>query len=143
MSLGVERLDVREQLILEHRQICLALFLIHRGDDGRREVEDLLEVLRRDVEQVAQAARHTLEVPDVGDRGRKLDVAHALTTHLGASYLDAAALADDALESDTLVLAAVALPVLRRTEDLLTEESVLLRLERAVVYGLGLFDFAT
>src|SRR4029450_6919275 len=55
-------------------------------------------------------------------------------------HLDATALADDALESDALVLAAVALPVLRRTEDLLAEEPVLLRLERAVVDRLRLLD---
>jgi hypothetical protein len=65
-------------------------------------------------------------------------VAHPLTTHLGASYLDAAALADDALEADALVLAAVALPVASRSEDLLAEQAVLLWLERAVVDGLRL-----
>src|SRR5690606_8007378 len=54
----------------------------------------------------------------------------------------AAALADDALEADALVLAAVALPVLGRTEDLLAEESVLLGLERAVVDGLRLLHLA-
>src|SRR5207253_1751083 len=62
----------------------------------------------------------------------------ALAPHLRPRYLDAAALADDALEADALVLAAVALPVLRRTEDLLAEEPVLLRLERAVIDRLGL-----
>ena len=86
--------------------------------------------------------RNALEVPDVADRGGELDVAHAVAAHLGARDLDAAALADDALEADALVLAAVALPVLGRTEDLLAEESVLLRLERAVVDGLGLLDLA-
>src|SRR5690606_8785170 len=67
---------------------------------------------------------------------------HPLTAHLGAGDLDAAALADDAAEPDALVLAAVALPVLGRTEDLLAEEPVLLRLERAVVDGLRLLDLA-
>ena len=75
------------------------------------------EVLRGEVEQVAEAARDFLEVPDVGDGSGELDVAHPLTTHLGAGDLDATALADDALEADSLVLAAVALPVARRTED--------------------------
>ena len=56
--------------------------------------------------------------------------------------LDAAALADDALEPDSLVLPAVALPVAGRAEDLLAEEPVLLRLEGAVVDGLGLLDLA-
>src|SRR4029077_5533649 len=86
--------------------------------------------------------RDTLEVPDVRDGRGQLDVAHPLAPHLRARDLDATALADDALEADTLVLAAVALPVLRRTEDLLAEESVLLGLERAVVDRLRLLDLA-
>jgi hypothetical protein len=69
-------------------------------------------------------------------------VAHPLTTHLGASDLDAAALADDALEADSLVLTAVALPVTGRSEDLLAEQAVLLGLEGAVVDRLGLLDLA-
>src|SRR3712207_6252418 len=56
--------------------------------------------------------------------------------------LHAAALADDALVADALVLAAVALPVLGGTEDALAEEAVLLGLERAVVDGLRLGDLA-
>ncbi len=109
-------------------------------DHVRREVNDLLEVLRRQVQQVAQPARDALEVPDVGHRGGELDVAHPLTADLGAGHLDAAALTDDALEPDPLVLAAVALPVPLRTEDLLAEESVLLGLQGAVVDRLRLLD---
>src|SRR5690606_34750689 len=85
---------------------------------------------------------HTLEVPDVRDRGGELDVAHPLTANLRARHLDAAAFTDDALEAHALVLAAVALPVPGGTEDLLAEEAVTLRLERAVVDRLGLLDLA-
>src|SRR5439155_6111545 len=56
--------------------------------------------------------------------------------------LDPAALADDALVADPLVLAAVALPVLGRTENALAEETVALGLERAVVDRLGLRHLA-
>src|SRR5690606_9273737 len=80
--------------------------------------------------------------PDVGDRGGELDVPHPLTADLGAGHLDAAALADDALEAHALVLAAVALPVPGGTEDLLAEQTVLLGLESPVVDGLGLLDLA-
>src|SRR5207253_1978284 len=111
---------------------------VHGRDDRGGEVEDLLELARRDVEQVADAARDTLEKPDVRDRRGQVDVTHALAAHLLARHLDAAALADDALVADALVLAAVALPVLRRAEDALAEEAVALRLERAVVDGLRL-----
>ena len=68
----------------------------------------------------------------------ELDVAHAVATDLGARDFNAAAFARDALEAHPLVLAAVALPVLGGTEDLLAEEAVLLRTQRAVVDGLGL-----
>src|SRR5437763_11338728 len=63
---------------------------------------------------------------------------HPLAAHLLPGHFDAAALADDALVADALVLAAVALPVLRRTEDALAEEAVALGLQRAVVDRLGL-----
>lgn len=120
----------------------MATLLIHRDDHVGGEVDDLLEVLRRHVEQVAEAAGHTLEVPDVRDRRGELDVTHALATHGGLGDLHAAALAHDALEAHALVLAARALPVTARAEDLLSEEAVLLGLERAVVDGLGLLHLA-
>src|SRR5204863_6481321 len=107
-----------------------------------REVEDLLQLLGRHVEQVADARRHALEEPDVRDRGGEIHVPHALAAHLGTRDLNAAALADDALVADALVLAAVALPVLRGTEDALAEAPVLLWLQRAVVDGFRLGDLA-
>jgi hypothetical protein len=67
-------------------------------------------------------------------------MAHPFTAYLGAGYLNAAALADDALKANALVLAAVALPVPSRTEDFFAEKPVLLRLERAIVNGLWLLD---
>jgi hypothetical protein len=65
-----------------------------------------------------------------------------MRTHLGPGDFDTAALADDALETDTLVLAAVALPVLGGTEDLLAEKPVLLGSQRPVVDRLRLLDLA-
>ena len=138
LDLGLLVEDAR----LQARQVAVARLVVDGGDHVGGEVDDLLEVLRGQVQQVAQPARDALEVPDVGDGRGELDVAHPLTTHLGAGHLDAAALADDALEADALVLAAVALPVPGGTEDLLAEEPVLLRLQGAVVDGLGLLDLA-
>src|SRR5207245_10077808 len=109
-------------LRLHRRQVAVASLGVDVRDHVRGEVDDLLQVLRREVEQVAEPARHALEVPDVGDRRGQPDVPHPLTAHLGPGDLDAAPLADDALEPDPLVLAAVALPVPSRTEDLFAEE---------------------
>ena len=107
-------------------------------DDELREVEHTLQASRRDVEQQADAARRALHEPNVRDGRRELDVAHALAAYLRAGDLHAALVADDALVADALVLAAVALEVLGRPEDLLAEEAVLLRLERPVVDRLRL-----
>src|SRR5205807_611094 len=93
-------------------------------------------------EQVGQPRAGAAEVPDVHHGGGELDVAHALAPDLGAGDLHAAALADDPPEADALVLAAVALPVLGGTEDLLAEEPVLLGAEGAVVDRLRLLDLA-
>ncbi len=136
----LEALALEADLALERGQVAVASVLVDGGDHVGREVDDLLEVLRGQVQQVAEPARHALEVPDVGHRGGELDVAHPLAAHLGAGDLDATALADDALEAHPLVLAAVALPVPGGTEDLLAEEAVTLGLERAVVDGLRLLD---
>src|SRR5690606_17002187 len=138
----LQRLALGVDLGLERGQVLVTGVLVDRGDHVGGEVDDLLEVLRRQVEEVAEAAGHTLEVPDVRHRSGELDVAHPLSAHAGAGHLDAAALTDDALEAHALVLAAVALPVPGRAEDLLAEEPVLLRLQGPVVDGLGLLDFA-
>ena len=138
----LEALALEADLVLQRGQVAVAGVLVDGGDHVRREVDDLLEVLRGEVEQVAEPARDTLEVPDVGHRGGELDVAHPLAADLAAGHLDAAALADDALEAHALVLAAVALPVPGGTEDLLAEEAVTLGLERAVVDRLRLLDLA-
>ena len=141
--------DLVTELRLELGQVLVALGLVDPGDQVGGEVDDLLELLGLQLltglgahEQVGQPAAGAAEVPDVDHGGGQLDVAHALAPDLGAGDLHAAALADDAPEADALVLAAVALPVLGGTEDLLAEEPVLLRTERAVVDGLGLLDLA-
>src|SRR5215216_923428 len=142
--LALRRVAVEDllDLLLELREVLGARLLVDPGDERRREVQDLLELLRSHVDQVADAAWDALEEPDMGDRRGQVDVAHALAAHLGARDLDAAALADDALVPDSLVLAAVALPVFGRTEDALAEEPVLLGLQGAVVDRLRLGDLA-
>src|SRR5947199_2220411 len=127
-------------VFLHAGQVLVPPLVVDARDHVRGEVDDFLEVLRRDVEQVPEARRDTLEVPDVRDGSGKLDVAHPLAANLRARDFDAAPLADDALETDALVLPAVALPVPGRAEDLLAEEPVLLRLQGPVVDRLRLLD---
>ena len=116
--------------------------LLRIDDDVRLAVEDLFQVLQRDVEHVPDTAREALQEPDVRDGRSEVDVPEALTAHLGLNHLDAALLAHDPAVLHALVLAAVALVVLHRAKDLRAEEPVALRLEGAVVDGLGLLDLA-
>ena len=118
------------QLGLEVGQVGVAPLVVDPGDQVGGEVDDLLQLLGLQLLtglDAGTAGRPATsgapQVPDVHDGGGQLDVAHALAPDLRAGDLDAAALADDALEPDALVLAAVALPVLRGTEDLLAEEA--------------------
>ena len=128
-------LSLGEDLLLHERRIARI------DNDIVGEVQDLLEDARADVEDQTHAGRNALEVPDVRYRRCQLDVAHALAADLGLGDLNAALVADLALEADLLVLAAVALPVLGRAKDALAEQAVAFRLERAVVDGFGLFNF--
>ena len=105
-------------------------------------VDDILQLLRRNTEQVADLVGERAEVPDVSHGHDELDVPHTLATHLLLGNFHTTAVADDAFVADALVLTAMALVVLDRTEDLLAEETVALRLVGTVVDGLGLEDLA-
>ena len=145
LELLLDRRPLREVLHLQVGQLVVALVLVDPRDQVGGEVDDLLELLglqlllRLDAgEEVGQPRPGAAQVPDVHHRRLELDVTHPLAAHLRPGDLDAAALADDALEAHPLVLAAVALPVAGRSEDLLAEQAVLLRTQRAVVDRLGL-----
>jgi hypothetical protein len=69
-------------------------------------------------------------------------VAQALAADFGERDFHAALVADHAAVLHALVLAAEALPVGYRAKDAGAEQAVALRLEGAVVDGLGLGDFA-
>src|SRR4029078_12371039 len=80
--------------------------------------------------------------PAVRGRARELDVAHALAAHFALGHFDDAFFADDAAVLEALVLAAQALVVLHRPEDLGAKQAIALRLEGAVVDRLRLLHFA-
>ena len=136
----LELFDVGLVASLEAREVAVTSLLIHVSDHVRGEIDDLLQILRRDVQQIPEARGDALEVPDVGDGGGQFNVPHPLAAHIGTGHLDAAALTNDALETHPLVLAAVTFPVPGGAEDLLAEEAVTLWFQSAVVDGLGLLD---
>ena len=144
--LGLEAVDVLllrvDVLLVAEDLALLEAGVAGFGDHPVLVVEDALEFARRLVEEEAHPGRAALEEPDVAHGDRELDVAHALAPDRRERHLDAAAVADHALVLDALVLAAGALPVLGRSEDLLAEETVLLGAVGAVVYRLGVLDLA-
>ncbi len=125
-------------LVLAEQLAARQRALLRVDDDIALAVEDLLEVLERDIEDVADARGQALEEPDVGDRRGQGDVPETLPAHLGLDDLDAALLADHAAMLHALVLAAITLVVLDRPEDLRAEETVALRLESPVIDRLRL-----
>lgn len=72
----------------------------------------------------------------------KLYMPHALATDLARGDLHAALIANNAFVAYALIFAAIAFPILGRSENTLGKQSVLFGLLRAVIYGFGLGDFA-
>ena len=68
----------------------------------------------------------------------QLDVTHTLTTYFLLSNLYTATVADDTFITDTLVLTAMTLVILYRTEDALAEETVAFGFVGTIVDGFGL-----
>ncbi len=129
-------------LALGEQLLGLERSLARIGNDVALEVQHLLEFLERHVEQGADPRRQRAQEPDMRDRRGQIDMAHPLAPDFGLNHFDAAFLADHAAMAHALVLAAVALVVLGRAENLGAKEPVALRLEGPVVDGLGLLDLA-
>src|SRR5205823_5632483 len=129
-------------LVFAEQLATLEWRLLRVDDDVALAVEDFFQVLEGDVEQVADPRGQRLEEPDVRHRRGQVDVAQPLAPHLALDHLDAALLAHHPAVLHALVLAAVALVVLHRPEDLRAEEPVPLRLEGAVIDGLRLLHLA-
>ena len=108
--------------LLAQELALLQTRLLGVDDDVGLAVEDALEVLERDVEDVADAGRQALQKPDMSDRRRQVDVTEPLAAYLRLDDLHAALLADDPTVLHALVLAADALVVLDRAKDLRAKE---------------------
>src|SRR5207237_4282445 len=71
-------------LLLELLQVLVACLVVDPGADRRREVADLLELLRSHAEQVADPRGYALEEPDVRDGGSQANGPHPLPAVLAA-----------------------------------------------------------
>jgi len=106
-------------------------------------VQHLFQLLGGDVQHQCHPGGDRLEVPDMRHRACQLDVSHALAAHLLGGHIHAALLAlDDLFAVGILIFAAHAGAVLGRAKDALAEQTADLRLQRAVVDGLGLRHLA-
>ena len=119
------------QQLFRH-QFCVARI----QDNELSEVQHFFQTFLGDLQHLSDTGRSTLKVPDVRDRRCQLDVTHTLTAYLCTGDFYAAAVADLTLKANLLKLTAVALPVLCRSENALTVQTVTLRLLGTIVDGL-------
>ena len=132
---AVLRAEVSVLLLFQQLVLAQLLGLAGIDNDILCEIEHLFQSFGRDIQHLTDAGGCALEIPDVGNRGGKLDVTHTLTSYLRTGNLNAALLADLTLEANALVLTAVTLPVLLRAKDTLAEQTFLFRLLGTIVYG--------
>ena len=114
------------------------LILLKRSEAGIDDnivckVQNLFQHSRSEIQNQAHAAGNSLEVPDMRNRSSQDNMSHALTTHLGASNFNAAAITDLSFVADFLILSAVAFPILRRPKDPFAEQTVAFGLQGTVV----------
>ena len=100
------------------------------------------QFLGRYAEKGGYLVRRRLEIPYMRNGNGQFDVSHPFPADFLFSHFHAATVADDTAVSDSLVFSAVAFVVFGRTENLLTEKTVSLRLVSPVVDCLRLQDFS-
>ena len=129
-------------LVGDHFTAAQAGIVARLHDHVGFEIEHALQFAQRDVQQVPDAARQSLEEPHVRARAGQFDVAQTFAADARQRNFHAALVADDAAVLHALILAAQALPILGGAEDAGAEQPVALRLEGPVVDGLRLGDFS-
>ena len=103
------------------------------NDDVIFVVDDAFQMACRHVQHQADAAGHALVEPNVGDGDGQFNVSHAFTADSGVGNFYAATVADDTLVLDSLVLAAGAFHIARRSENAFAEQAAFFWLERTVI----------
>ena len=138
-----------EIVFIEIAVFLILLFGKHRAAFERRgsrvknhvlgKIEHLFEGFGRHIQHQRHARRHGLEIPDMRNGRRKLDMPHALAAHLFGGNVHAAFFAFmNFLAMGVLVLSAGACAVLGRPENPLAEQTADFRFQRSVIDGLGL-----
>ncbi len=105
-------------------------------------IQHLLQHPGGQIQNQPHAAGDALKIPDMGYRRSQLNMAHTLPAHTGLGHFHAAAVTDNALVPDLLILAAMTLPVLTGPKYFLAEQAVPLGLQSSVVDSLRLHDLA-
>ena len=106
------------------------------------EIQDAFQILQGHIQQQSNAAGQRFQEPNVRHRRGQFDVTHAFATDAGQGDFDPAFLAGNAPVLHALVFAAQAFVIFDRAKDPGAEQPFTFRLERAVVDGFWLFDFA-
>ena len=113
--LRVIELVVRQQLThAQRRQARLDDHIVF-------EVEDALQLFQGHVKQQTNSAWQRLQEPNMRDRGRQLDVPHALAPDLRQGDFNPTLLANDSAILHPLILTAQAFVILNRAENTRTE----------------------
>ncbi len=101
-----------------------------------------LQILQSHVQDQANAAGKRFQEPDMRDRRRQVNMAHAVTAHLAEGHFHTTFFAGNAAIFHALVFAAKTFIVLDRAKNTRTEQAILFRLESPVVNGFRFFDLA-
>ena len=105
-------------------------------------VDNRFQLLGLDAQQRPDLVRQGAEKPDMGHGHDELDMPHPFAAHLLLGHFHPASVAHDSFVTDSFVFAAMAFPVLGRTEDTLTEKAIAFRLVCTVIDRLRFGHFA-
>ena len=110
--------------------------------DIKSKIQDFFQNAGRDIQHQAHAGRDTLKIPDMRNRRRQLDMAHALAADLILRDLNTATFANFPLITDAFIFSTMAFPVLCGAKNALTKQAVTLGLQGAVIDCFRLLDLA-
>jgi hypothetical protein len=107
-----------------------------------REINDLLKIARRHVEEKSHTARDTAVIPNMCHGRGKAYMSHPLATNLRQRHFYAALIADNTAVTLCLVFATETFPISRRSENLLAEQSIRFRFKCSIVNCFRFLHFA-